>query len=273
MVQNTDPHTRTHTHRIRVAHLAGYICVSKATFGSDNRTTSSLTPPSWQTVALPTGSLAAVGMNAVTPLQTAWPERAHLHMWTNANGQGIVRGISSTLGQLSQSPTKYYTAVCWHGKDKREARPKHRLKRAGGEKLDNISTDRHVLYNYHPYDVRFIKRKCRDQYLNLVLSYLLYLTLFIVKLKWCVFIQCCDLSPDCFLLLREANRRSEGIKKVKLIISSNYCSLICTFASPVMSYISVNFLFPAFSTQIVFWMNKVLVCRSQRSCFSNTLLV
>lgn len=34
-------------------------------------------PPAWQTVALPGGSLAAVGMNTITPLQAAWPKRAH----------------------------------------------------------------------------------------------------------------------------------------------------------------------------------------------------
>lgn len=77
--------------------------------GSDTRRTSSLTPPTWPTVALPSGSLAAVGMNTITPLQAAWPKCVHLHMWTNANGQRIVRGISSTFSQLSQSQTKYYT--------------------------------------------------------------------------------------------------------------------------------------------------------------------
>lgn len=39
--------------------------------------TAARTPPTWQTVALPGGSLAAVGMNTITPLQAAWPKRAH----------------------------------------------------------------------------------------------------------------------------------------------------------------------------------------------------
>lgn len=35
------------------------------------------TPPAWQTATLPGGSLAAVGMNTVAPLQAARPKRAH----------------------------------------------------------------------------------------------------------------------------------------------------------------------------------------------------
>ena len=60
--------------------------------GSGTRRTWSLTPPAWQTVALPGGGLAAVGSDTIAPLQAAWPESAHLHVWTNANGQRIVRG-------------------------------------------------------------------------------------------------------------------------------------------------------------------------------------
>lgn len=71
------------------------ICDSEAKLASDTRRTSpSLTPPAWQTVTLPGGSLAAVGTDTIAPLQAAWPKRAHLHVWTNANGQRIVRGGS-----------------------------------------------------------------------------------------------------------------------------------------------------------------------------------
>lgn len=35
------------------------------------------TSPPWQTLALPAGTLAAVCVEAVTPLQAAWPELAH----------------------------------------------------------------------------------------------------------------------------------------------------------------------------------------------------
>lgn len=116
-------------------------------------------------------------MNTITPLQTAWPKRAHLHKWTNANGQGIVRGISSTFGQLSQSQTKYYTgSVLLYGQPGGLACPRqeghasrtqikaHRGWGKGwraGQYFYRLSNHHwHVLYNYHPYDLRISLIKC-----------------------------------------------------------------------------------------------------------------
>lgn len=141
--------------------------------GSDTRRTSSLTPPAWQTVALPGGSLAAVGLNTITPLQAAWPKRAHLHMWANANGQRIVRGISSTFGQLGQSQTKYYTGnvalyrqpggLAWQRQEGHTSKTQIKAYRAwgkgwgAGQHLYRLSNQNlHALRNYHPYDL-FIK--------------------------------------------------------------------------------------------------------------------
>lgn len=135
--------------------------------GSATRWTSSLTPPAWQTAALPGGSLAAVGMNTITPLQAAWPKRAHLHKWTNANGQRIVRGISRTLGQLGRSQTKYYTgSVLLCGRPGELARPRHEAHtskmqikayrgwskgwKAGRRFCRTSNHNWHVLYNHHP---------------------------------------------------------------------------------------------------------------------------
>lgn len=78
--------------------------------GSAPSRTSSLTPPAWQTAALPAGGLAAVGVDTVAPLQAARPKRAHLQRGSGANGgrknrQGESLERSASSARVRQNTT------------------------------------------------------------------------------------------------------------------------------------------------------------------------
>lgn len=107
--------------------------------------TSSLTRPAWQTVALPSGSLAAVGMNTITPLQAARPKGAHLHNEQVPTGKelsGESPPHSASPVRVRQNTTLAMwccvdSLVGWHRKDKRGTFPKCRLKHTEGEVRDS----------------------------------------------------------------------------------------------------------------------------------------
>lgn len=126
--------------------------------------TSSLTRPAWQTVALPGVSLAAVGMNTITPLQAARPKRAHLHNEQVPTG----KELSGESPPHSVSPVRVRQnttlAMCccvdslvgWHCKDKRGTFPKCRLKHTEGEVRDSkldTSTGCLITKRTHPVEL------------------------------------------------------------------------------------------------------------------------
>lgn len=75
------------------------------------RWTPSLTPPARQTAALPGGRLAAVGVDAVAPLQAARPKRARLHTrGTNNRQRGNLSNSLQTLQTGNVSYPEVYRA-------------------------------------------------------------------------------------------------------------------------------------------------------------------